>query len=193
MKQIGAVILAAGASSRLGTPKQLVNIAVSNPENLLERSLSVAVQAACSPIVVVLGAFAQQIQAKSNLGEAHVLCNEAWAEGMAGSIRLGVEYLQQAEGIIIMTCDMPAVSSSHLRALSQSGELTASSYAGRRGVPGFFPRPVFPALLQLQGDAGARHLLRSAPAIELPGGDLDIDTEAELKIAQARFRKRERE
>ena len=86
-----------------------------------------------------------------------------------------------------MTCDMPAVTAAHLRALMASDDVTASCYAGRRAVPAYFPIAVFPSLMQLRGDAGARDLLRSARCEELVGGELDIDTVGDFERAVKLF------
>ncbi len=178
---VAAVILAAGASTRMGSPKQLMVI---GGERLLERAVRVAREAGCSPIVVVLGASAFSIQARCALGDAMIVQNEAWAEGMGASIRAGVSALGGVDGCVVMTCDMPSVTSGHLRRLMISGELMASSYAGRRGVPAYFPVAAFPDLLRLQGDEGARDVLRSARACDLPGGELDVDTLEDLERAR---------
>jgi molybdenum cofactor cytidylyltransferase len=117
--------------------------------------------------------------------------NDQWKEGMASSIRLGVRTLgvvaKAAAGVVLMTCDMPWVTASHLRALMTSGERTASCYAGRNGVPAFFPASNFEALMELQGDAGARALLRAARGVALAGGELDVDTAEDLARARALF------
>ena len=112
-----AVVLAAGASVRLGEPKQLVTIA---GETLLERAVRAAREAGCSPVVVVLGADAERIAEQCDLSDAVVVVNDAWSEGMASSIRVGVGALQDADGVVLMTCDQPAVSAAHLRALLQA-------------------------------------------------------------------------
>jgi molybdenum cofactor cytidylyltransferase len=187
-----AVILAAGASTRLGQPKQL---AMLEGETLLERAIRTALESGCSPIVVVLGANSAHILANTTLGNAVPAINDAWPEGMSTSIRLGIHTLQSiaplSEGAILMTCDQPSVTAPHLRALISAGEpsltITASAYSGRRGVPAYFPAIAFPTLTQLQGDAGARTLLRDAPAIDLPHGELDIDTPADLAHAETLF------
>ena len=179
-----AVVLAAGASTRLGEPKQLVVLA---GETLLERAVRTARDAGCWPVVVVLGAEAVRIRERCALGGATVLVNEAWPEGMASSIRIGVGALGGADGVVLMTCDQPAVTAEHLRALSASGQVTASAYAGRRGVPAYFPVATFPALLELRGDAGARELLRAAAVVDLPGGELDVDTAVERAEAERLF------
>jgi molybdenum cofactor cytidylyltransferase len=172
-----AVILAAGASTRLGTPKQLVKI---DGETLLDRAVRTAREAGCSPIVVVLGASAHQIEESCHLDETVLLVNDLWNEGMGSSLRLGITAIRDLEAAVVLTCDQPAVTPFHLRALMASGSLTASRYAGRAGVPAFFPATHFPALMALQGDAGARTLLQSAPTVDLPGGDLDVDTPGDL-------------
>jgi CTP:molybdopterin cytidylyltransferase MocA len=86
--------------------------------------------------------------------------------------------------VVVLACDQPAVTAEHLRELARGGdEIVASSYAGRKGVPAYFPARVFPELLELRGDAGARGLLQTARVVELPGGELDIDTVEDLEQA----------
>ena len=181
--RVGAVVLAAGASTRLGRPKQLATLA---GVRLLERSVRVATAAGCAPVVVVLGAAAEEIARACDLGAALVVRNDDWAEGMASSIRVGIGALVELEGAIVMTCDQPAVTAEHLRALMGASRV-ASSYAGRRGVPAFFPASDFAALRMLRGDAGARSLLADAPAIELAGGELDVDTAEALELARSLY------
>jgi molybdenum cofactor cytidylyltransferase len=183
-RQIAAVILAAGDSTRLGQPKQLIEIA---GETLVGRAVRIAREAGCSPVVVVLGAEAQRIRMRCSLGDARTVVNPDWPEGMASSVRAGVAAAASVDAVVLMTCDQPAVTAQHLRDLADSGEVTASAYAGRRGVPAYFPRSSFPALEQLTGDSGARDLLKGARTIELPGGDLDIDTAEDLAEARVRF------
>ena len=183
-----AVVLAAGASVRLGEPKQLVRLA---GETLLQRAIRTAHEAGCAPVVVVLGADAAQIQAQSDLSDAVVAINDAWSEGMASSIRIGVRTLgsvaNEAGGVVLMTCDQPAVTAEHLLALMETGETAASAYAGRRGVPAYLPSTAFAQLIELRGDAGARDLLREAATVELAGGELDIDTAQDVARALELF------
>jgi molybdenum cofactor cytidylyltransferase len=179
-----AVVLAAGASTRLGEPKQLVRI---GGEALLERAVRVAREAGCAPIVVVLGAEAERIRAACDLGDAVIVENERWSEGMASSIQTGIRAVGDVDGAVLMTCDQPAVTVGHLRVLMATGEVAASAYAGRGGVPAYLPASLFPALMLLRGDAGARELLRTARTVELPGGELDVDTADELAQARALF------
>ncbi|HEY4382234.1 MAG TPA: nucleotidyltransferase family protein [Acidobacteriaceae bacterium] len=181
-----AILLAAGASTRLGEPKQL---AMLGSETLLERSVRVAREAGFVPVVVVLGAAAEQIRERCDFGGAAVVVNEAWEEGMASSIRAGLRAVPAAVvGALVMTCDQPAVTAEHLRALASAGEVTASTYAGRRGVPAYFPAALFRELVELRGDAGARELLLAAATVELAGGELDVDTAADLAEAVRRYR-----
>ncbi len=182
---VAAIVLAAGASRRLGEPKQLIRL---DGETLLERTVRVCREAGCLPVVVVLGAFVDEVCKGSSLGDASVVINDAWTEGMGSSVRAGVQELASGvEGCVIATCDQPAVTAEHLRALMKSNELTASAYAGQHGVPAYFPRATFRQLMQLQGDAGARKLLKDARALELPSGELDVDTAEDLKRAQELF------
>lgn len=179
-----AVVLAAGPSTRLGEPKQLVMV---GRETLLERSVRAAREAGCETVVVVLGAEVERILERCNLTGAVVVVNDAWEEGMASSIRVGVGAVGGADGVLLMTCDQPAVTAEHLLALMAAGEVTASAYAGRRGVPAYFPAASFPALRALRGDAGARELLREAGTVDLVGGELDVDTDADRAAAVKLF------
>jgi molybdenum cofactor cytidylyltransferase len=179
-----AIVLAAGASTRLGEPKQLVML---GGETLLERAVRVAREAGCAPVLVVVGASFPEVLAYNKLGDAIQVINNTWQKGMATSIERGVRTLgivaKDADGVVLMTCDQPAVTPEHLRALAATGQVIASAYAGRRGVPAYFPSSSFPALLNLQGDAGARELLREAATVDLAGGELDVDTAADLEEA----------
>lgn len=160
-------------------------------ETLLERALRTAREAGCAPVVVVLGASAERIAERCDLGDAVVAVNDEWSEGMASSIRVGVRTLggiaNDADGAVLMTCDQPAVTAAHLRKLMATGETTASRYAGRNGVPAYHPKKNFKKLMALTGDSGARELLRGAAAVDLAGGELDVDTVEDLAEAQRRF------
>ena len=180
---VAAVVLAAGGSSRLGEPKQLVQL---GEENLLERAVRVAREAGCWPVVVVLGASAESIRSQCLLGDARVLVNEKWEEGMASSIRLGVGDLSGVDGCVVMTCDQPAVTAGHLSRLI-GNEVRASRYAGRNGIPAFFPAAVFGDLMELRGDKGARELLAGVRFVELEGGELDVDTVGDLAKVRELF------
>ncbi|MGO8718033.1 MAG: NTP transferase domain-containing protein [Acidobacteriaceae bacterium] len=195
---IPAVLLAAGASTRLGQPKQLLRLPAFGGktlgETLIDHAVGLAQEAGAAPIFVVLGAHAEEIRLEAELLDCILARNEAWAEGMASSLRLGtsavIENAPGASGAMILVCDQPALSADHLRALldahrSDPKTIAASRYAGRPGVPAIFPRALFPALLDLQGDRGARSILQqpglAIHAIEFPGGELDLDSPEDLE------------
>jgi CTP:molybdopterin cytidylyltransferase MocA len=142
-------------------------------------------------VVVVVGADYANVLAHNVLGDVVTVINEQWEEGMASSIRLGVSALesgfQDAEGVVVMTCDQPAVTAKHLSLLTLSTEVKASRYAGRNGVPAFFPARYFDQLMKLEGDAGARVLLAEARYDELRDGELDVDTPEDLARARELF------
>jgi molybdenum cofactor cytidylyltransferase len=163
-------------------------------ERLLDRAVRLAREAGCDPIVVVLGGSAEEIEAACDLQGCAVVRNEGWRDGLASSIRAGVLVLRErgAARTILTTCDQPAVTAEHLRLLaSVSPEaVVASAYAGRHGVPAYFPADSWETLTRLSGDMGAREMLRSAEAVELPGGELDVDTEASLRLARELLERR---
>lgn len=184
-----AVILAAGASTRLGQPKQLLTI---EEETFVDRAVRMAAAAGASPVFVVLGANADMIQSSAKLTGATIVVNDAWAEGMASSIRCSIDaickHLPLAEGVLILACDQPSVTTEHLTYLIAASmrerRIAASFYAGRFGIPAVFPSSEFPNLLRLTGDKGARELLRknseSVTGIAFAAGEMDVDTPADL-------------
>jgi len=178
-----AVVLAAGASRRLGRPKQTI---VLSGETLLERAVRVAMEAELSPVIVVVhpeGDFGHSLQQRGCL----IVVNEDAQEGMATSIRRGVNAAKmlRAAGAVLMTCDQPGVRPAHLQALcAQPGTVTGSGYAGKVGVPAYFPAASFAALMELSGDAGARELLRGARAVHDEALALDVDTEEDVAKAE---------
>lgn len=177
------MVLAAGFSRRLGRPKQTV---VLNGEMLVERAVRVAMEAELSPVIVVVGpdaVFREVLQERGCL----VVVNEEASEGMASSIRRGVATARavQAAGVVVMACDQPGVRAGHLRTLAaERGRATGSRYAGRTGVPAYFPAGSFGRLLELTGDAGAREMLREAAFVEDEGLAVDVDTEADVERAR---------
>jgi molybdenum cofactor cytidylyltransferase len=188
------VILAAGASTRMGTPKQLLEIA---GRPLLVRAVEAALASPAWPVVVVLGANAEKI--RPVLARLPVLTTEnpAWAEGMASSIRAGVTTLQQfsrrLDAALIALCDQPAFSADTIAQLVAAQRTTgrsivAARYAGRHGAPAVFLREHFDTLAHLTGEEGARALLNGDPervaAVDLPALALDLDTPADFAALQ---------
>lgn len=183
---IAAIVLAAGASHRLGEPKQLLKV---QGETLLSRAVRLAIESGASPAIVVLGAHREAICGSVRFGNATVIVNENWELGMASSIQAGLQALDatpdQTEGVLLMTCDQPRLTTAHLRSLmttfssQPAPTIVASAYAGIRGVPAVFPPVAWQELRQLRGDQGARVLLRHPPcsviSLPLDGGEIDID------------------
>lgn len=178
-----AIILAAGTSSRLGSPKQLLQF---NGDSLLNHAIKAAKQANAAETVVVLGAAVEVLKDEIKDKDVTVLVNTQFTEGMASSIRCGVQYLEdKTHHILLMVCDQPHVNAAHISALIKKQQATgakivASFYAGRKGVPALFDKSIFPELLALQGDTGAKHIIEKytdAAMVPFPEGAIDIDTE----------------
>lgn len=175
---VAAVVLAAGASRRLGRPKQTV---VLGGETLVERAVRMAFEAGLSPVIVVVrDGWITGLRERG----CEVVVNVHADEGMASSIRCGVERASDlhVDGVVVMACDQVALRAEHLRSLvGEGGRVTGSGYAGRVGIPAYFPAASFVDLLELQGDVGARALLRGAAAVVEESLALDVDTEADLE------------
>jgi CTP:molybdopterin cytidylyltransferase MocA len=182
---IACALLAAGASTRLGRPKQLLTRA-GTP--LVVHVLSQLRAADCGHYAVILGSHAELIRPALAAESCELLDNPGWAEGIAASIRLAAEWARRvhAAALVLAVCDQPRLSGQHVRALCDAaaagGCAVASGYAGIRGTPAIFPAAWYPRLLQLRGDRGAGGLLRGDPSvqvIEWPDGAVDIDVEAD--------------
>jgi molybdenum cofactor cytidylyltransferase len=182
--RVCAVVLAAGGSRRLGRAKQ---VAVVDGETLLGRTLRVVYEAGVDSVVVVLGARAEEIVADVDLRGARVVVNPDWETGIASSIRAGVLASGNVDGVLMLVCDQARLSSEHLRELLKRFDgdgVVASGYAGIVGIPAVFPKAMFGQLMRLEGDAGARVLLREyAGQIEIvpwADGVVDVDTAEDL-------------
>ena len=187
MTSVAAIVLAAGASKRFGSPKQLIRLGT---RTLLERAVAGALDGGLDPVfIVVTPGLAIGSQPH---GIVRVDNYEA-DSGMASSIRAGVRALlkdgRAFDGAILLACDQPAVTATHLQELARGGDqILASAYGGRRGIPAYFPAALFRDLLTLKGDSGAREMVKTAKSIDLIGGELDIDTAADLAQAQELYR-----
>lgn len=192
---IGSIVLAAGASSRMGAPKQLLAV---DGRPLLARTVEVILAAPVWPVVVVLGANADAMRPLLARYPVLIADNPTWSEGMASSIRAGITTLRQfardLDGAVISVCDQPSLATSHLRALLDAAHaagrsMAAARYRERLGVPAFFAREHFAALEALTGEEGARTLLNRdaglAAAVDLPELALDLDTPADYAALQA--------
>lgn len=188
---VAAIVLAAGASRRLGQPKQLL---MHDGEILLARAIRLASEAGAAPLLIVLGANLELVRASVSLAGSTPVINTSWEQGISTSIHAGLDALDEAApdaaGTLILACDQPLLSASHLHSLIETfaaqaePSIVASAYAGVVGIPAVFPRTVFSHLRALRGDKGARALLADPPcpliALPLSGGEVDIDQPGDL-------------
>jgi molybdenum cofactor cytidylyltransferase len=186
MESIGAVVLAAGLSSRMGRPKQVLQF---RGQSLLRGACVAALGGGCSPVIVVTGAYAELSRSELNALDALEAFNPGWQTGMASSIRTGLEGLLAAKpavaAAVFLLCDQPRVTGQIIAGLIDAYRLTgkpviASSYAGTLGVPALFGRSLFAEVMSLQGNAGAKHVIEGnasdAHFVPFPGGEVDLDT-----------------
>jgi len=184
---VHVIVLAAGASTRFGSPKQLVRL---NGRPLLHLAVSRAVEVAGQSVTVVLGANAADLAPLLRHTPAAVVVNRDWTEGLGSSVRAGVARVPAAaDAALLMLADQPAVTAEDLRRLiatwrRQPRCIVAAHYAGTLGVPAIFPREDFAALAGLRGDTGARALLKRGGErvvrLALQSAAIDIDTPEDL-------------
>jgi len=188
--KIGAMLLAAGGSSRLGQPKQLLRF---HGTTLLRHAAEMLTKTVCRPIVAVLGADSEVANAELAGLEIHTAINENWQSGMSSSIKCGLTSLLNAEpeldGVVIALCDQPFVTAEHIDRLVrgftlQRSPITAAKYDQTTGVPALLARDLFDELRQLTGDKGARLLIRNHPdqvhSVTIDEAAFDIDTPGDV-------------
>jgi molybdenum cofactor cytidylyltransferase len=189
--KIPVLILAAGQSCRLGRPKQLVQY---QGDTLLNNAINTALEFT-DTVAVILGANYELISegiVKSD--KIKILINNNWPTGMASSIRLGVSFLGNTEAVIIILSDQPFLTKCILQKMeaeykNTNAKIVACQYAGQLGVPILFNKLLYRQLQQLEGDEGAKKLLKNYQGeigkVAFEKGEIDIDTEADLlKILQ---------
>lgn len=188
------MILAAGASTRMGTPKQLLAY---RGCSFIRHIAEVAIASDYKPIVIVLGANGEQIKPELNQLPIQIVENQQWKEGMSSSIRVGLEALlavnPNLETVAIALCDQPFVSSQTLNQLVEAYRCTgkpiiASEYAGTLGVPALFNRTLFSELMALKSTEGAKKLIKKhiheVFSVPFPEGAIDIDTPKDYEQLQ---------
>lgn len=187
----GVIILAAGASSRLGSPKQLLSY---SGVTLLQHAVEAAQSSNAAKVLVVLGAHADVINDELKKVTVNTVINVEWKEGMASTIRCGLQTLvemnPQLEAVIFMVADQPFVTTELLNNLldlhrKEQHSIVANKYGSTFGTPVLFTKRFFPELMELTGDVGAKSLVRKhineAVFVSFPEGSIDIDTMEDYK------------
>jgi molybdenum cofactor cytidylyltransferase len=200
-QSIGIIVLAAGASTRMGVSKQMLPY---EGETLLRRAVNAALKSPCRPVIVVLGCRAGALRKEIADTEAHVVINPAWAEGMGTSIRFGVAALESpaheaVEAAVLTLCDQPFVTPDVIARLitayqADHPRLVVSEYEANgervRGVPALFHRDLFDELMALQGKEGAKrvitHYESEAVIVPVPEGGFDVDSPDDYRALQNR-------
>jgi molybdenum cofactor cytidylyltransferase len=182
-----SIVLAAGGSTRFGSPKQLVRV---NGRPLMHTAVSRAVEVTGHSTLVVLGANASELAPLLRHSPATIVINREWTEGLASSIRAGVARLPGAcTGVLLVLADQAAVTAEDLRRLAgtwrrQPDYMVAAQYGATLGAPAIFPSASFRDLAQLSGDRGANVLFRRNPdrvvRVPMDSASLDIDTPEDL-------------
>ena len=185
---IAAVILAAGQSERLGQPKQLLPY---RGKTLLRSTVDCAIEAACSPVIVVLGARADLVQVTIEGVEVESVLNKKWREGLGTTIRAGIQALQKHDGfsdvsgVVLLNSDQPLLRSEVIRRMQKKfdevpGRVVACQYADTTGTPALFEKTLIPRLLELPANSGAKPVIEHEAGMlrrhSWPEGALDIDT-----------------
>ena len=182
------LLLAAGASTRMGQPKQLLPY---HGRTLLRHAAETAVASGCTPLVLVTGALHDALLAEVAGLPIQPVHNPDWETGLASSIRAGLRALAEIDpaapptAVLLMLSDQPLLTPALLRQLVARQQHTqapvvAAAYGDTLGVPAIFAQTMLPALLRLQGSQGAGRLIASlgkaVGRVPFPAGLLDVDT-----------------
>ncbi len=183
---IAILILAAGASRRMGQPKQLLPWGNST---LLQHAIRHAKGLDINKIGVVLGAYAQKIQKSLSKYKVELLMNPNWEDGLGSSLAYGIKNLvnteQTLDGILVMLGDQPLIDTSYLNRLmeafaSENKGIIVTSYGNRVGVPAVFSSRYFSELTDLDRDQGAKEIIRKYKGdmyvVDPEGKAIDLDT-----------------
>jgi len=183
------VLLAAGGSTRMGQPKQLLSY---RGASLLRHAALTAMASQCRPVCIVLGHDADRLEREIADLPVVIAANHTWATGMTSSIRTGLETVLEAapdiSAVLLTLCDQPLVTAELLDRLVHEWRTTGRSivacdYGEGHGVPALFARPWFGELARLTGDVGAKSILRTHAAqvglVPFPGGAIDVDSPAD--------------
>ena len=188
-----AVVLAAGGSTRLGRPKQLLT---RDGEALVHRAARLALASGAARVRVIVGAHADDVVAAVRDLPVECLVNPRWNEGLAGSVRVAVDALAAHDrATLLLTCDQPALDLAHVQALlavaraAPSGS-AATRFGDRVGVPAVVAPAVLRAARTVQGDRGLRDVLNATGAgviaCDAPALGVDIDTPGDVAEAVSR-------
>jgi molybdenum cofactor cytidylyltransferase len=184
---VHVLVLAAGASTRLGQPKQLVQL---NGRPALHIAVSNAVVVAGNAVTVVVGAKANELTYLLSHSPASSIVNRQWEEGIASSLRCGLSVVPpSADAVMIVLGDQVCVTADDLKRLlaawnKQENDIAAATYERTVGVPAIFPRWCFSELASLRGDEGARKIIQRNPdrvvRVPMPNASIDLDTPEDL-------------
>jgi nicotine blue oxidoreductase len=181
-----AILLAAGASSRMGRPKALLPI---GGRPAVETIVATLRSGGVDDVVVVIGRHAVEIRAEANLRNARVVENRQWASGRTSSIQAGLAALpRDAEWTLLALVDMPLVRPETVRTLlaapRDDADVVVPFHGGRRGHPILLRRTLFPAIASLGPDAPLRDVVRTARRVDVPVEDpgvlVDFDEPGDL-------------
>lgn len=199
--KIASILLAAGASRRMkNRPKQLLEF---RGETLLRHAAQTALASPCRPICVVLGANAGKLQAEIVDLPVEIVVNKNWANGIASSLKAGLEKLLEIapdiSAVCVMLADQPLITAPTINRLVEMFErgenpIAACGYAETIGVPAILARSLFDEVMNLEGDAGAKKIIckyiESAGQLSVPEAALDIDSPQDYERLKALEKKR---
>lgn len=196
-KSIGIVVLAAGASSRMHEPKQLL---LFEGKTLLRRAVETAIETNCGAVVAVLGANYEKTSAEIANLNANICYNADWQSGLSSSLKIGLAKLLEIrpnlDAFIVSLADQPFVTARHLQCFinkfQKNNPIVAAKYGEIIGVPALFGKEIFDEFASISGDKGAKMLIEkyrsTLETVDLPEAAFDVDTKEDYLNLEAEAR-----
>jgi molybdenum cofactor cytidylyltransferase len=181
---ISIIILAAGASARMGQSKQKLLV---SGKSLLNKTIDTALDSNIGKVIVVLGSEEKEHRKLITNNHVEIVFNSHWQNGMGSSLKEGLHHVlnrnEKTSAVMILVCDQPLLTSQHLKLLNKKYQKTqssivASTYSGTLGVPAVFSHQHFDELLKLQDEQGAKKTIQQhiVETVAFPEGEIDLDT-----------------
>ena len=189
---IGVIVLAAGASQRMGRPKQA--LVLEDGRSLLQRTVETALATSLRPVVVVVGANKAEVVPELKGQPVTIIDNSFWEEGMASSVKMGLAGLYMTnpklDGVLILVCDQPYLTPQILDDMvatckESDKKAVACRYGEQWGVPVLVGRELLPELMELSGEQGAKPMLKKhlddVAFVKFTMGIIDLDTPKDIE------------
>lgn len=196
---VAALVLAAGRSSRMGAANKLTERLAGKP--IVAHVIDAALEAHVGTVIAVTGHDAEAVRAAIDGRPIPIVHNRHYAEGLSSSLKRGLKALpKDADAVLVLLGDMPGVTAEHINRLIEAFDpvegraIVVATHKGKRGNPVLWDKRFIPEMMALEGDTGARALIRAhadlAAEVEMRDDAVLIDIDTPEELTKARTQRR---